>query len=139
MAVQRSRWRVRVNSPEGAEVPVEAFANRLEDLGGRLGRRVGLGQNAGRLILRRQSPFGLLAKGDVVKDDHSALQRAILVAQGSASDQDPRAIVAAGIRDIKLGVVDRLAADRPDQRKIINGIGSRAIGQEKLIMARPIL
>ena len=71
---QRSRWVCDVDSPEGAEVPVEALADGFEDLGVGLGRRIGLGQNARRLVLRRQSPLGFLSPGDIVEDDDPSLQ-----------------------------------------------------------------
>ena len=90
-----------------------------------LAGRVGLGQNAGRLVLRRQPPLGLLSPGDVVEDDDAALDRAALVAQRAAGDQDPGPVLAAGIGDVELGLVDRLAADGPDQRQILDGIERR--------------
>ena len=105
----------RVDPPEGPQVPVEALAIRLEDLGRRLAGRVGLGQHAGRLVLRRQPPLGLLPPGDIVEDDDAPLKHAALVAKGSAGNQDPCPVIAAGIGDVELGLVDRLAADRPDQ------------------------
>ena len=75
--------------------------------------RVGLGQHAGRLVLGRQPPLGLLAPGDVVEDDHAPLDRPALVPQRAAGDQDPGPVLAAGIGDVELRLVDRLAADGP--------------------------
>ena len=118
--------RMRVHSPEHAEVPVQALADRLEDLRAGLAERVGLGQHAGRLVLRRQPPLGLLAPGDVVEDDHAALDRAVLVPQRAAGHQDPGPVLAAGIGDVELRLVDRLAAHRPHQRQIRRGIEGHA-------------
>ena len=90
-----------------------------------------LGQNAGRFILRRESSLRFLPPGDVVKDDHSALERAVFVAQRSARDENPGAVVAAGIGDVQLGLIDRLATNCTNQRKIVSGIRGRALGQRR--------
>ena len=130
--------RVRVHPPEHAEVPVQAQADGLEDLHAGLVQRIDLGQDAGGLVLGGQPPLGLLPPGDVVEDDDPALDRAALVPQRAAGHHDPGPVVAAGVGDVELRLVGRLAADGPHQGEILRGIGVHAIGEEDLVEARPL-
>ncbi len=129
----------RVDPPEHAEVPAQARADRLEDPWAGLAQRVGLGQHARRLVLRRQPPLRLLAPADVVEDHHPALDRAMLVLQRAAGGRDPRPVLAAGIGDVELRLVDRLAPHGPEQRQVLRRIQGDPIGQEDLVMPRPLL
>ena len=58
-----------VHGPECAEVPAEFVTNGLKDLGGGIGERGGLGQDACHRVLHRHTPFRILALRDI--DDRS--------------------------------------------------------------------
>ena len=72
-----------------AEIPVQALADDLQNQGNRLGQRIDLGEYPSRGILDSKPPLVILAAGDVVEDDHSPLDLALVIPQGSGIDQHP--------------------------------------------------
>src|SRR5208337_1814608 len=76
-------------SPERSEVPVQALADDLQNQGNRLGQRIDLGQYSSCGVLDSKPPLVILEAGDVVEDDHSTLDLALVIPQGSGVDQHP--------------------------------------------------
>ena len=109
------------------------MVSRIREFG--LGRRLGLGQHAGRLILCRQPALRLFSSCDIVENDNASPQRVVFVPQRAAGDEDIGPVVAAGICDVELGLVGRLAAYRPHQRQVLHGVGGQSIGQEDFVAA----
>src|SRR5271157_124904 len=76
-------------SPERSDVPVQALADDLQNQGNRLSQRIDLGQYSSCGVLDSKPLLVILEAGDVVEDDHSTLDLALVIPQGSGVDQHP--------------------------------------------------
>ncbi len=131
---------VRVDSPERAQVPVQALADGFEDLQrwpGLVSRpRPGRGSS-------HTAPSSLrsdfLRRVMSWKTTTPPCSPPCSSRRRAAGDQDPGTVIAAGIGDVELGLVARLATDRPHQGKIIDRVRGQPIRQEDLVKTRPLL
>ena len=74
-----------------------------------------------------------------MEDDDPTLQLVIFVVDGAAGDKNPGAVIAAGISNVELGLIGRLAVNRTDQGKVFHGIRSHPIRQKYFVQPRPFL